>query len=152
MPSILENYQPVFVRKEEDKLKGYIAYTDSSLHLGRNEGAYAFILLLDGQIIDKGVTVFHRETNNRGEMRAVIEALGSCPYGAKVEVRSDSQYAVKVFKGEWSHRSNEDLFLEWKRLVKEKKLWVRMKWVRGHSGDIYNEMCDQMCAEALDQL
>ena len=127
----------------------YIIYSDCGYHLGRNEGAYAYIILRGEQIVGKKAVAFTHETSNRGELMAVIDAVDSCPHGARLEVRSDSQYVVNTLSGEWRHRTNDDLFVRWKKLVARKKLKITLTWVRGHSGDKYNEMCDAMCDELL---
>lgn len=129
----------------------YIAYTDSSFHLCRNEGAYGYILLHGDEVIRKETFRFKRETNNRGELRAIIAAVRACPDGADIEIRSDSQYAVNTLTGEWLQRRNTDLFKQWHALFPEKKIHVTVKWIRAHSGDMYNEMCDQMCVEAAGE-
>lgn len=50
----------------------YIAYTDSGYHICRDGGAYAYILLKDGEIIRKEAFLFRHESNNRGELHAII--------------------------------------------------------------------------------
>ena len=35
-------------------------------------------------------------------------------------------------------------------LVWDSALVVHFKWVRGHSGDAMNELCDAMCVEAME--
>ena len=87
----------------------YIAYTDSGYHICRNGGAYAYILLHDGEIVRKEAFLFRRESNNRGELHAIIAAIENCPDGAAVEIRTDSQYAVNTLTGEWTQRRNTDL-------------------------------------------
>lgn len=130
----------------------YIAYTDSGYHICRNGGAYAYILLHDGEIVRKEAFLFRRESNNRGELHAIIAAIENCPDGAAVEIRTDSQYAVNTLTGEWTQRRNTDLFARWHALVQGKKLKVKVVWIRSHSGDIYNEMCDDLCCETADML
>lgn len=125
----------------------YIAYTDSGYHICRNAGAYAYILLHDGEIVRKEAFLFRRESNNRGELHAIIAAIENCPDGACVEIRTDSQYAANTLTGEWMQRRNTDLFARWHSLVRGKKLKVRVVKIRAHSGDVYNEMCDELCCE-----
>ena len=94
----------------------YIAYTDSGYHICRDGGAYAYILLKDGEIIRKEAFLFRHESNNRGELHAIIAAIENLPYGADVQIRTDSQYAVNTLTGEWLQRRNTDLFARWHRL------------------------------------
>lgn len=128
----------------------YIAYTDSGYHICRNGGAYAYILLKDGEIVRKEAFLFRRESNNRGELHAIIAAIENCPDGSSVEIRTDSQYAVNTLTGEWLQRRNTDLFARWHALVQGKHLKVKVVWIKAHSGDPYNEMCDDLCCETAD--
>ena len=125
----------------------YIAYTDSGYHISRNGGAYAYILLKGGDVIRKEASLFLHESNNRGELHAIIAAMENLPEGADVEIRTDSQYAVNTLTGEWLQRRNTDLFARWHELVRGRKLKIKVVWIRAHSGDAYNQMCDDLCCE-----
>lgn len=130
----------------ENKL---IAYTDGGYHLYKDEGAFAFIILQDEAVIHKEATVIRHESNNRGELKAIINAVSWCPDKSTIEVRSDSQYAINTLAGTWKRNKNTDLFKEWDKILLKKEVNVSFVWVRGHSGDKYNEMCDQMCDDAV---
>ena len=99
-------------------------------------------------------------TNQRMELRAVLEALQEL--NGPVEVVSDSTYVVKCFQDRWyegwirrgwrnSNRkpvSNQDL---WKPLVElylPRQDEISFRWVKGHSGDEWNEIVDQLAAGA----
>ena len=132
-----------------EKKNKYLAYTDGGYHLYKNEGAYAFVILQDGKIIHKGSRVIRNESNNRAELKAILDAVSWCPDKAEIIVRSDSQYAINTLNGTWKRRKNTDLFEEWDRIVTFKEVTVTLEWVHGHNGDKYNEMCDHMCDEAV---
>ena len=125
------------------------AYTDGGYHLHKDEGAYAFVILQNDNIIHKQATVIRHESNNRGELKAILDAVDWCPDGAEIEVHSDSQYAIFTLSGEWARRKNTDLFDRWEEILARKRCKVTFRWVKGHSGDRYNEMCDRMCDEAV---
>lgn len=127
----------------------FLIYTDGGYHQYKDEGAYAYIILKDDKIIRKDAKVIRHESNNRGELKAIIEAVASCPPGAILTIRSDSQYAINTLMGVWRRNTNLDLFEKWEIMVKEKNPDITFEWVRGHSGDRYNEMCDHMCDEAV---
>lgn len=77
----------------------------------------------------------------------------------KLQIITDSQYVIQGLKGKvekWERNNwivsvgsialNIDL---WKALVKEKKdVSVSMIWVKGHSGNLYNEKVDKMALKA----
>jgi len=98
-------------------------------------------------------------TNNRMELRAVLEALEGIPEGASVEVFSDSTYVIKalsVWLAGWRKKGwktsegkpvlNRELIEEID--AKAQKLRLRYAWVRGHDGHPVNEMCDALAQSA----
>lgn len=143
-----ENKEP----KESATLYDYVIYTDGAYSQQRNDGAFAYVIL-DGfgwLVVKKNAWKIENETNNRAELKAIIAALYHLPQNAKdVVVRSDSQYALNTLSGKWGRSANEDLFEAFDRVMAERNLNVHYEWVRGHSGDEYNEMCDKMCNEVL---
>jgi ribonuclease HI len=98
-------------------------------------------------------------TNNRMELRAVLEALEGLPEGETVEVTSDSIYAIKALsvwlqgwrKKGWKNAEgkpvmNRDLI---ERIdEKARALKVRYAWVRGHNGHAVNEVVDALANSA----
>jgi ribonuclease HI len=101
-----------------------------------------------------------RTTNNRMELRAVIEGLKALKYpGLRVRVISDSQYvtnavthgwlerwAARHFKKAEGMRENSDLWIELLALLK--KHGVTFEWIRGHAGHRENELCDALAVKA----
>jgi ribonuclease HI len=98
-------------------------------------------------------------TNNKMELRAVIEGLRALQEPCRVTVLTDSQY-VKSGITSWIHG--------WKRKgwktstgspVLNRELWqqldeaaarhqVQWRWVRGHAGHRDNERCDTLATRA----
>lgn len=90
---------------------------------------------------------FISTTNNRMEMRAVIEGIKDVPKGSSCLVISDSQLVVNCLSGLWERKKNLDL---WDKLDDAVKgLSIRTKWVKGHNGDILNEVCDALARNAI---
>ena len=90
-----------------------------------------------------------RTTNNRMELQAVIEALKCVPKGRSVEIQTDSQYVEQGAGGEGTVKSNIDLWQDYKKQNSERA--IKVVWVKGHSGDKYNEIADQLAHEAAKQ-
>jgi len=94
-------------------------------------------------------------TNNRMELKAVIEALNALTRPCEVVVHTDSQYVQKGIS-EWIHGWKAR---GWKTAarepVKNADLWqaldaaqarhrVEWRWVRGHNGHAGNERADAL--------
>ncbi len=101
----------------------------------------------------------HAVTNNRMELRAVLEALTGLPDGEGVEVVSDSQYLVNALS-KWIHGWRKK---GWRTAAGEPVLnrdlieaidargqaaGVRYAWVRGHAGHAVNEVVDGLAQAA----
>ena len=99
-------------------------------------------------------------TNQVAELVAAIEGLTLVPAGALVDLVSDSQYVLKGLS-EWRKGWERNGFRNskkepvanlalWKRLfavADERK--VTTLWVKGHSGDHFNERADALANSAL---
>ncbi len=98
-------------------------------------------------------------TNNRMELRAVLEALTGLPAGEGAEVVSDSQYLVNALS-KWIHGWRRK---GWRTAAGEpvlnrdlieaidargRELQVRYAWVRGHDGHAVNEVVDGLALAA----
>lgn len=84
-------------------------------------------------------------TNNRMEITAAIEALRRLPTGARVLLRSDSQYLVNTINSRWKRNVNTDLWKEIDAEIAHRR--VRFEWVRGHAGDALNDRADRLALE-----
>ncbi len=134
-----------------------IIYTDGGCSGNPGPGGWAFVYR-DGNGEVRGSGGENPTTNNRMELRAVIEALGLAEQrapGQPVILYTDSQY-VKNGISSW--------IISWKRNgwrtadkkpVKNKELWEeldavasrvrpRYEWVKGHAGIEPNELCDTL--------
>ena len=132
-------------------------YTDGGCTGNPGPGGWACVILAGGKEhhFSGGDAA---TTNNRMEMTAVITALKKIiemGLPLKADLYTDSQY-VKNGLTQWIHGWIRN---GWKtaskKPVKNKELWIEMKelcdrfelewhWVKGHSGDKYNELCDSL--------
>lgn len=102
-----------------------------------------------------------RTTNQRMEVTAVLKALEANP--GRLVVVSDSTYVVNCFRQGWwkgwqrrgwrnsrgDDVANQDLWRPLVRLVIEERAGeVDFSWVKGHSGDVMNDLVDRLAVEA----
>lgn len=133
-------------------------YTDGACSGNPGDGGWCAILIYKG--IEKVLSGFEAETtNNRMEMRSVIEGLSALKEPCKVELYSDSEYVVdsinlkRVFlwKGSgWKTSSksqvkNVDLWEAILSLIEKHN--VNFIKVKGHADNEYNNRCDKIAVE-----
>lgn len=132
-------------------------YTDGSCRDRR--GGWACVLMwLDQQWNMCGSEL--DTTNNRMELLAVINALCKLNTRCEVHLYSDSKYvldglgySVRWAKKNWVTSSGTDVLNVdlWRQLIDLASNHVIVKhWVRGHTGNIYNEVCDSLAKYARD--
>ena len=143
----LQKYERV--KSYKAKKVEYILYTDGGYQGSLGIGAWAFILLKNTEEeVCRGSMMEEHSTANRMEILAITNGLRCVPDEGMVEVRTDSQYCIGVMNGTFRRNKNTDLLDIYDDVVSKKRLKVLFKWVKGHSGDLYNEECDSMCNEA----
>lgn len=128
-----------------DLTNRYVCYTDGSCDnlSSTRAGGAAYIIIKDGEIVKMKNHGQIGTTNNRMELLAIISAVSSCPEGACVDVYTDSQYCILVLSKEKRPRLNADLHELYQRCSAHVE-GVRFHWVKGHNGDKYNEMADDL--------
>jgi ribonuclease HI len=92
-----------------------------------------------------------RVTNNSMELKAVIEAIRSQPMDKTLKIHTDSQYVTKGYNSDQPIRSNFQLWRELQELLNVRPP-VKIVWVKGHSGDKYNEIADGLANSAAIKL
>lgn len=115
-------------------------YTDGSCR--DTIGGYSFIILTDDYELEWADRV-PDTTNNRMELTAVIEALRCLPPATSVIVYTDSQWVINCAQKLWKRNKNIDLWAQYDS-VATIFTSIQYKWVKGHSGDVYNERCDKL--------
>lgn len=81
------------------------------------------------------------QTNNRGELQAILEGLKRLHPMQRVVVFSDSQYAINTITGKWKRTANLDLLDE---IDKYRSYILEFRWVKGHSIYQNNVLADQL--------
>ncbi len=129
-------------------------YTDGACLGNPGPGGWAAIIIENGQ-----ERVFsgndNMTTNNRMELLAIIKALESINENLELIIYTDSKYVINGVTSwikNWEANSwknstkqpvkNVDL---WKKLdMNAKKHNIEWIWVKGHSGNFFNEKVDEI--------
>ena len=102
-------------------------------------------------------------TNNRMEMKAVIEALNALKQPCEVELYSDSKYVIDGIT-KWIHGWQKRGWVNAaKKPVANAELWqlllkatsrhnITWHWVKGHSGHPENERVDQLASDEAERI
>jgi len=132
-------------------------YSDGSSLGNPGPGGYCSILKYGkAQKIIKGGE--DNTTNNRMELKAVIEGLKALKTPCEVEITSDSNYVVKAInewlanwvKKDFKGVKNIDLWKEYLEVSKPHK--IKGFWVKGHDGHEENELCDKIAREEATRI
>jgi len=140
-------------------MKEVIAYTDGACSGNPGPGGWGALLIygttkreISGGEADT--------TNNRMEMTAVIRAMQSLKEPCALTIVTDSKYVLQGFTEwvpGWSKRGWKTAD---KKPVKNVDLWQEMvlaakphrmqwKWVKGHSGNAFNDRVDALAVAAI---
>jgi ribonuclease HI len=146
-----------------NETKHVILYTDGACSGNPGPGGWAALLQFGQQ--EKTLKGAEPETtNNRMEMRAVIEGLRALREPCRVAVHTDSAYVVNAFEqnwiANWKRRGwrtaakkpvkNRDL---WEELIREtERHAVSFVKVKGHADDARNNYVDGVAVGAIADL
>ena len=145
----------------------YIVYSDGACSGNPGPGGWAWVSLAGGEIRE-GYGGEPQTTNNRMELIGAIEGLsaigkrissGELPAGP-LEIRTDSQYVKNGVTSWISSWKRNGWRTASKSPVKNRDLWealdalstslgARWSWVEGHSGEAWNERCDELARRGV---
>ncbi|ACM60440.1 ribonuclease HI [Caldicellulosiruptor bescii] len=141
-------------------MKEVTIYTDGACSGNPGPGGWCAILIYKG--IKKVLKGFERyTTNNRMELKAVVEALKALKEPCKVVIYSDSAYIVNAVNQNWIEKwqkngwktsekeevKNIDLWNELVELMKIHK--VTFEKVKGHADNELNNLCDRIARSMI---
>lgn len=145
--------------KEEKTL---FLYCDGgcSVHSTRT-GAWAFAVVLDDELIAEDFGVVEDTTNGKMEViamkRALFYALNylvDVSENTQIVIKSDSQYCVNAYNSwcknwannKWRKSNNKPVehVEDWKVMDSIRNPNIKVEWVKGHSGNKFNEYVDKL--------
>jgi len=145
-------------------VKHFEIYTDGSAK--DSWGSWSYLVLHEGKIVAEASGRQGRTNSNRMEFQAAIKALQYLvsqetePQEFGVTLFTDCKILLEKISNlpEWQAANwlrpnhppipNADLFRELYALTQKQA--VTWKWVRAHSGNSYNERCDELCRLARE--
>ena len=141
---------------------GIIIYTDGACSGNPGKGGWGAVLLYGDH--QKTISGFDPQTtNNQMELMAVIEALKINKKSIPIIIHTDSKYVqdgitkwiLNWKKNGWKTAKKEpvknvELWQELDALASQHQ--ISWQWVKGHSGNKYNDIADQLAVDAIKKL
>ncbi|MDO7590273.1 MAG: ribonuclease HI [SAR86 cluster bacterium] len=137
-------------------------YTDGACRGNPGPGGWGALITFEGSSKEMFGGKLD-STNNQMELSAAIEGLAALKEPCNVDLFTDSKYVMDGIT-QWIHNWKKN---SWrtaaKKDVKNKELWrkldelinfhqVQWHWVKGHSGDVGNEIADQLANKGIDSI
>ncbi|MEM0926536.1 MAG: ribonuclease HI [Planctomycetota bacterium] len=143
-------------------MKRVALFTDGACSGNPGPGGWAFILrcLQTDKELERS-SGDPQTTNNKMELQAVIEGLKALKEPCEVTLYADSSYVLQGMQSwirGWKRRGwrrkegpvkNVDQWKELDRLMQSHT--IRYEHVKGHSGHLENERCDQLAVAAYQR-
>jgi ribonuclease HI len=141
-------------------MKDVVIYTDGACSGNPGPGGYGSVLIYKN--VNKELSGYEElTTNNRMEIKAVIEALKALKEPCNIKLYTDSKYVSDAFNKNWLKNWLKN---NWKKSnkqpVENKELWeelvsltedhnIEWIWVKGHNDNKYNERCDELARQQI---
>jgi len=143
---------------EQTQSHNLVIYTDGSSRGNPGPGGYGVVMVWGNS--QKELSAGYRlTTNNRMELMAVVVALQSLTRkNIPLTIFTDSQYIVNSIEKKWLNgwiktgfkggKKNKDLWIKYYEL--SKNFTIKIKWVKGHADNTFNNRCDELATQAAD--
>jgi ribonuclease HI len=130
-------------------------FTDGGARPNPGPGGWGFVHVVDGTILGEKNGHEQDTTNNRMELRALIEAYQYLPHIAEVTIYSDSNLCVQTIntwaaswaRNGWKRKSGPIANLDLVKVLYDESLVhpnVKLEWVKAHNGWLWNEYADSL--------
>ena len=137
-------------------------YTDGACSGNPGKGGWGAVLIYSNKDEEKYLSGADKlTTNNKMELTATIESLKFINKPNEIEIYTDSQYVkngISLWIINWKNNGWKTAN---KKPVANKELWIELDkivqfhnvtwfWIKGHSGNHYNEIADQLAVKAMN--
>ncbi len=139
-------------------MKQVTLYTDGACSGNPGPGGWGVVLIYGAHVRERsgGEAL---TTNNRMELQATIEGLKQLKEPCHVSLYTDSKYVMQGFTEWLAGWQKKGWKTADKKPVKNVELWqalvaaaaphkIEWHWVKGHSGDVYNDKADALAVAA----
>lgn len=126
----------------------YELYTDGSSN-GRSGSpiGWGWILVKNSLIVSYSYGGAFSGTNNIAELTAALDGLNN--FGitkGELTLVSDSKYVLNMISGDYVPQKNVEL-VKALQMAASKVKNLKLKWIKGHSGNPYNSIVDFMAKQ-----
>jgi len=141
-------------------MKKVTIYTDGGCQPNPGIGGWAAVLIY-GEKVREIFGGEGRTTNNRMEMQAALSALSTLKEPCAVDLYTDSQYlrqGITRWMKRWKLNGwrttarqpvqNEDLWRALDQVISVHR--VQWHWLEGHRGHTWNERCDELARQQIE--
>ena len=135
----------------------YVIYTDGAYSSSRDQGGIGIVVLRDGEKVFKYSKAFKKTTNNQMELIAVMAALQAIKESINsLIIYTDSMYVKGCATLGWKRKKNVELWMKFDKIFESAQALVKtpiqIEHVKGHSNDVYNNLCDELAVRASQEL
>ena len=149
-------------KNDENPQPELTAFTDGSCINNGRQGARsgAGVWVADNHPINQSIRVPGPEQSNQtGELAAILAALQSVPQTTKLTIVTDSQYAIKMLTralpdfedAGWANIPNAKWLQAAVYHLRIRGAPTLFKWVKGHEGTLGNEQADRLAATGANK-
>lgn len=141
-------------KQKTDEENIFAVFTDGSADNMREPhyGGAAFVIVdsKTNGLIDKYSEGFKHTSNNKMELHAIIQAMKTLPDNSRCCIFTDSKYCIYVLDHKaCEFKKNMEYIQEFRDTIEMKNIDYRFKWVKGHSGNKWNDIVDKMANDAF---